>query len=64
MIKYFPNVVFGLSDHTLDNYSSYFALGMGASIIEKHLTLKRSDGGLDSAFSIEPNELYDLRIVV
>lgn len=47
----------GLSDHTLGNLSAIVAVGLGARIFEKHLTLKRSDGGPDGAFSAEPGEL-------
>jgi pseudaminic acid synthase len=47
----------GLSDHTLGNLSAIVAVGLGARIFEKHLTVKRSDGGPDSAFSAEPHEL-------
>lgn len=49
----------GLSDHTLDSTAAIVASALGAKIFEKHLTVKRSDGGPDAAFSLEPEEFVD-----
>lgn len=50
----------GLSDHTLDDTSAVASIALGACVIEKHFIEKRSDGGPDSEFSLEPDELARL----
>ncbi|QQZ29927.1 pseudaminic acid synthase [Thiothrix subterranea] len=59
MIQRF-GLVTGLSDHTIDNTTAITSIALGASIIEKHVTLDRKGGGPDDSFSLEPQELAAL----
>lgn len=59
-LKKMFNCEVGLSDHTLGIGAAVAGVALGANVLEKHFTLSRADGGVDSAFSLEPEEMKRL----
>ncbi len=62
LLRQIYNTHVGLSDHTMGIGAAVASVTFGATVIEKHFTLSRAEGGVDSAFSLEPHELGSLVI--
>jgi sialic acid synthase SpsE len=60
LVREFPNVPIGLSDHSIGVWTCLGAVALGACILEKHFTISRSWPGPDTGISIEPDELHDM----
>ena len=60
--KKFPNVVLGLSDHSVGNFTCFASIPLGASILEKHFTSDKTWPGPDIEVSINPKELHELLV--
>lgn len=60
LVREFPGVPIGLSDHSMGIWTCLGAIALGASILEKHFTISRSWPGPDTGISIEPGELRDM----
>jgi len=59
-LKAWSGALVGLSDHTMGGGVAVAATALGATVIEKHLTLSRAEGGVDAAFSMEPDEFASM----
>ena len=60
LMREFPGTPIGLSDHTINNLSSYAAISLGASVIEKHFTDNKKSNGPDMTSSMDVNDLKNM----